>query len=71
VLKTPEDFQWNWPRKINRSQIQNLFRLTFIATHTNVILIGNVCLGKTHLSIALGHVPRAFLRKGIPMNRGL
>lgn len=55
VLKTLEDFQWNWPRKINRLQIQNLFRLAFIASHTNVVLIGNVGLGKTHLSIALGH----------------
>jgi DNA replication protein DnaC len=55
VLKTLEDFQWSWPRKINRPQIQNLFRLAFINTHTNVVLIGNVGLGKTHLSIALGH----------------
>jgi DNA replication protein DnaC len=55
VLKTLEEFQWSWPRKINRPQIQNLFRLAFIATHTNVVLIGNVGLGKTHLSIALGH----------------
>src|SRR6201987_925270 len=55
VIKTLDDFQWSWPRKINRPQIQNLFRLAFIATHTNVVLIGNVGLGKTHLSIALGH----------------
>jgi DNA replication protein DnaC len=55
VLKTLDDFQWSWPRKINRPQIQNLFRLAFIAAHTNVVLIGNVGLGKTHLSIALGH----------------
>ena len=55
VLKTLEEFQWSWPKKINRSQIQNLFRLAFIATQTNVVLIGNVGLGKTHLSIALGH----------------
>lgn len=55
VLKTIEDFQWSWPRKINRPQIQNLFRLAFVVSHTNVVLIGNVGLGKTHLSIALGH----------------
>ena len=55
VIKTLDDFQWSWPRKINRPQIQNLFRLAFIATQTNVVLIGNVGLGKTHLSIALGH----------------
>ena len=55
VRKTLDDFQWSWPRKINRLQIQNLFRLNFIATCTNVAMIGNVGLGKTHLAIALGH----------------
>src|SRR4030081_874981 len=55
VLKSLDYFQWSWPKKINRPQIQNLFRLAFIAAHTNVVLIGNVGLGKTHLSIALGH----------------
>ena len=55
MLKSLDDFQWNWPKKINRPLIQNLFRLAFIATQTNVVLIGNVGLGKTHLSIALGH----------------
>ena len=55
VIKTIDDFQWSWPKKINRPQIQNLFRLDFIATHTNVVMIGNVGLGKTHITIALGH----------------
>ncbi|RPI43663.1 MAG: hypothetical protein EHM67_04885 [Hyphomicrobiaceae bacterium] len=55
VLKTMEDFEWNWPKKINRPQIQNLFRLAFIASKTNVVLISTVGLGKTHVSIALGH----------------
>jgi DNA replication protein DnaC len=55
VRKTLDDFQWSWPKKINRLQIQNLFRLDFIGTGTNVVMIGNVGLGKTHLSIALGH----------------
>src|SRR5215469_16497146 len=55
VRKTLDDFQWSWPKKVNRAQIQNLFRLDFIATCTNVVMIGNVGLGKTHLSIALGH----------------
>src|SRR6266403_1518073 len=39
VLKSLDDFQWSWPKKINRPQIQNLFRLAFIATQTNVVLI--------------------------------
>jgi DNA replication protein DnaC len=55
VQKSLEDFQWSWPKKINRIQVQNLFRLEFIDTHTNIILLGGVGLGKTHLCIALGY----------------
>jgi len=55
VPKTLEEFQWSWPKKINRLQVQNLFRLAFVDTHTNIILLGAVGLGKTHLCIALGH----------------
>ena len=54
VQKTLDQFQWSWPKKINRSQIQNLFRLNFIEQKANVIFLGTVGLGKTHLSIALG-----------------
>ena len=55
VLKTLDQFDWGWPKKINRPQIQNLFRLRFIEDKANVIFISNVGLGKSHLSIALGH----------------
>lgn len=55
VLKTLDQFEWNWPSKINRLQIQNLFRLNFIEERANVIFLGGVGLGKSHLSIALGH----------------
>ena len=54
VLKTMADFQWSWPKKINRPQIQNLFRLAFIADNTNVVFISTVGLGKTHISLAIG-----------------
>jgi DNA replication protein DnaC len=55
ALKTLEQFDWNWPKKINRAQVQNLFRLAFLPEHGNVIFMGGVGLGKTHLGIALGH----------------
>jgi DNA replication protein DnaC len=55
VLKTLDQFDWGWPKKINQPQIQNLFRLSFVAENANVIFISNVGLGKSHLSIALGH----------------
>ena len=55
VIKMLDQFQWSWPKKINRLLVQNLFRLTFIEEKGNVIMLGGVGLGKTHLSIALGY----------------
>lgn len=55
VVKTLDQFSWSWPKKINRMAIQNLFRLQFMEDKANVIFLGNVGLGKTHLSAALGY----------------
>ena len=55
VLKTIDNFDWNWPKKINRAQIQNLFRLDFIEEKSNVVFLGTAGLGKTHLATALGY----------------
>ncbi len=55
VIKTLDSFRWDWPKKINRLQIQDLFRLQFVANKANVILLGLVGLGKTHLATALGY----------------
>jgi DNA replication protein DnaC len=55
VVKTLEQFDFTWPAKINRLQVQNLFRLKFIEDKANAILVGGVGLGKSHLAIALGH----------------
>ena len=54
-IKTLDGFDWSWPKKINRAQVQHLFRLDFLPKHGNVILLGGVGVGKTHLAIALAH----------------
>jgi DNA replication protein DnaC len=54
VVKTLDDFDWTWP-KLNRAQIQQIFRLDFMRAHANVVFLGSVGLGKSHLSIALGY----------------
>jgi DNA replication protein DnaC len=55
VVKTLDAFSWSWPTVINRLQIQNLFRLQFVENKSNVIFLGGVGLGKTHLASALGY----------------
>lgn len=55
VIKTMDQFDWSWPRKINPAQVKNLFRLKFIDERSNVVLIGSVGVGKTHIATALGY----------------
>ena len=55
VIKTLDSFRWDWPKKINRLEIQDLFRLQFVQDKANVIFLGLVGLGKTHLATALGY----------------
>jgi len=55
VVKTLDQFNWSWPKKINQAQIQNIFRLKFIEDKSNIVFVGGVGLGKTHLASALGY----------------
>ena len=55
VVKTLEQFHWTWPKKVNRAQVQNLFRLAFLKDKANVIFMGGAGLGKTHLATALAY----------------
>lgn len=55
VIKTLEQFNWTWPKKLNRTAVQNLFRLSFLKDKANVVFMGGAGLGKTHLATALAH----------------
>jgi len=51
--RTLESFDFSWPTKINRDQVRHLFTLSFMREKANVVFIGGVGLGKTHLAAAL------------------
>jgi len=55
VIKSLQQYDFTWPTKINRPQIQNLFRLKFMEDKGSVVFLGNVGVGKTHLATALGY----------------
>lgn len=55
VIKTLDQFRWDWPTRMNQLQVQNHFRLDFIRDKANLIFLGSVGLGKTHLAVGLGY----------------
>ena len=50
-----QQFDWSWPKKINQPQVKNLFRLKCIEEKSNIVFIGSVGVGKTHIATALGY----------------
>ena len=54
-FKAMADFDWAWPKKIDRDQIDELFELGFLAEAGNVILVGPNGVGKTMIAKNLAH----------------
>ena len=55
AFKPIADFDWAWPRKIDRQGIEELFGLGFLDDGTNAILIGPNGVGKTMVLKNLAH----------------
>jgi DNA replication protein DnaC len=55
AFKPMPDFDWKWPRKIDRAQIEDLFTLDFISEGANVVILGPNGVGKTMLLRNLAH----------------
>lgn len=58
-FKPMVDFDWSWPTKIDREQIEDLLTLDFLKDGTNIVLLSTNGLAKTMIaqnlaSIALG-----------------
>ena len=55
TFKPLADFDWTWPKKIDRAQIEDLFRFEWLRSATNVVLVGPNGIGKTLIAKNLAH----------------
>lgn len=65
TFKPAADFDWAWPKKIDREAFDELFKLKFVSDGVNVILLGPNGIGKTmlaknlvHQAVVRGHTAR-------------
>ena len=54
-FKSIADFDWNWPRAIDRELIESALRLEFLAEPRNLVLVAPQGLGKTMLAQNIAH----------------
>jgi DNA replication protein DnaC len=55
TFKLLADFDWQWPKKIDRPAIEELFSFEFVAEAANVVLSGPNGVGKTMIAQNLAH----------------
>jgi len=55
TCKPMADFDWEWPEKIDRDHVEDLFHLDWLASAANVVLIGPNGIGKTMIAKNLAH----------------
>lgn len=49
------DFDWSWPKAIDRAALEELMRLEFLGEASNVVLVGPNGVGKTMCACNLGY----------------
>jgi DNA replication protein DnaC len=54
-FKPMSEFDWSWPKVIDREQIEDLFSLEFLEKAENIILVGTNGLGKTMIAQNLAY----------------
>ncbi len=53
ISKTLDAFDFSFQPSINERQVRELADLSFVRTHSNVVLLGPPGVGKTHLALSL------------------
>lgn len=54
-FKTLTDFDWDWPKRIDRAAVEDLMSLSFLDDATNVVFIGPNGVGKSTLAQNVAH----------------
>lgn len=60
-FKPIADFDWTWPKAVDRAVVESLLKLNFVDDGTNVVLVGPNGMGKTMIAKNLAH---AVIRSG-------
>lgn len=55
TFKAMVDFDWSWPRRLDREAVEELFKLEFVEEAANVVLVGPNGVGKTMIAQNLAH----------------
>jgi DNA replication protein DnaC len=65
AFKPMTEYDWSWPKKIDREAVDDLFTLGFLSTGHNAVLVGPNGVGKTmilknvaHHAVVRGHTVR-------------
>ena len=54
-FKSMADFDWNWPKKIDRGLVESALRADFIESARNVVFVAPQGLGKTMIAQNIAH----------------
>ena len=55
TFKPMGEFDWSWPKQIDRELITELMQMNFVENHNNIVLLGSNGVGKSTIAKNLAH----------------